>query len=94
MAHGGAQIVMICRNPGKAEAIRAEILSQHNVRIDVVHADFGILDNIRDAADRLLKDYPRIDVLINSVGLHMTTRTVAQEGFETVFCSIISLRFC
>ena len=94
LARGGAQIVMICRNPGKAEAIRAEILSQHNVRIDIVRADFGILDDVRSAADRLLKDYPRIDVLINSVGLHMTTRTVTQGDSKPFSVSIISLRFC
>jgi NAD(P)-dependent dehydrogenase (short-subunit alcohol dehydrogenase family) len=86
LARGGAQIVMICRNPGKAEAIRAEIAAQHNVRVDIVRADFSLLDDVRRAADILLKDYPRIDVLINSVGLHVTTRTVTPDGFETAFC--------
>ena len=34
----------------------------------------------------MVRDYPRIDVLINSVGLHSTTRTTNKDGFETVFC--------
>jgi len=86
LARGGAQLVMICRNPGKAEAIRAQIVAQHKVRVDIIPADFSILDDVRKAAELLLKDYPRIDVLINSAGLHSTTRTVTQAGFETVFC--------
>jgi NAD(P)-dependent dehydrogenase (short-subunit alcohol dehydrogenase family) len=86
LARGGAQIVMICRNPAKAEAIRTEIVAQHNIGVDIVRSDFSVLDDVRKAADILLKNYPRIDVLINSVGLHSTTRTVTQDGFETVFC--------
>ncbi len=86
LARGGAQIVMICRNPGKAEAIRKDIVSQHDIQVDIVKADFSVLDDVRKAAEILQKDYPRIDVLINSAGLHSTTRTVTREGFETVFC--------
>ena len=41
---------------------------------------------VRRAAGFLLRDYPRIDVLINSAGLHSTTRTTTRDGFETVFC--------
>jgi NAD(P)-dependent dehydrogenase (short-subunit alcohol dehydrogenase family) len=41
---------------------------------------------VRAAAGTLLACYPRIDVLINSVGLHSTTRTTTSAGFETVFC--------
>jgi retinol dehydrogenase 13 len=86
LACGGAQIVMICRDPAKAEAIRTEIVAKHNVRVDIVRCDFSVLEDVRKAADILQKDYPRIDVLINSAGLHVTTRTVTPEGFETVFC--------
>ncbi len=86
LARGGAHIVMICRNPDKAEAVRTEIVSRHNVRIDIIQSDFSVLDDVRKAADILLKDYPQIDVLINSAGLHSTTRTTTQDGFETVFC--------
>ena len=86
LARGGAHIVMICRNPTKAEAIRTEIVSQHNVGVDIITSDFSVLDDVRKAADILLKDYSRIDVLINSAGRHSTTRKVTQDGFETVFC--------
>ena len=86
LARGGAHIVMVCRNPGKAEAIRTEIVSQHNVGMDIVPSDFSDLEDVRKAADILIKDYPQIDVLINSVGLYSTSRSTTQAGFETVFC--------
>ena len=51
-----------------------------------VIADFSDLETVRAAAEILLRDYPRIDVLINSAGLYSTTRTTTRDGFETVFC--------
>lgn len=86
LAQGGAHIVMICRNPAKAETIRGKIMDQYPVCVDIVLADFSLLDEVRQAAEILLKAYPRIDVLINSVGLYTTTRTITPAGFEAVFC--------
>ena len=40
---------------------------------------------MRAAADKILDQYPRIDVLINNAGLHNTHRTVTADGIETVF---------
>jgi len=86
LASGGAHIVMVCRNAEKAEGVRRELATQHNVPVDVVIADFSDLDSVRGAAEALLRDYPRIDVLINSVGLHSTSRQTTRAGFEMVFC--------
>ena len=81
LARGGAHIVMVCRNLEKAEAIREEIVSQYKVPVDIVLADFSDLDDVRKAADDPIKRLPRIDVLINSAGLHSTTRITHQGGF-------------
>lgn len=86
LARASAQIVMVCRNPGKAEAVRNELLARYEVPVEVVTADFSDLVTVRTAAERLLRDYPRIDVLINSAGLFSTGRTTTTAGFETVFC--------
>ena len=86
LARGNAHIVMVCRNAAKAENVRKELVTDYSVPVDVVLADFSDLGDVRKAADTLLGDYPRIDVLINSAGLHSTTRTTTKEGFETVFC--------
>ena len=86
LAAGGAHIVMVCRDRAKAEQVREKIIAVAPVRIDIVVADFSDLEQVRTAAATLLRDYPHIDVLINSAGLHCTTRTTTTAGFETVFC--------
>jgi retinol dehydrogenase-13 len=86
LARARAHIVMVCRNPDKAEAVRKELLAHCDVPVDIVIADFSDLATVREAAGTLLSNYPRIDVLINSAGLFSTTRTTTVDGFETVFC--------
>jgi NAD(P)-dependent dehydrogenase (short-subunit alcohol dehydrogenase family) len=86
LAEGGAHIVMVCRNKQKAERISAELRSAWKVPIDIVIADFSRLEDVSKAADQILKTYPRIDVLINSAGLHSTKRLYTPAGFELVFC--------
>jgi retinol dehydrogenase 13 len=86
LARAGAHIVMVCRNREKADRVRREIAEQHRVPVDIVIADFSDLSTVRTAAGTLLADYPRIDVLINSVGLHSTGRFLTRAGFELVFC--------
>jgi len=86
LAEGGAYIVMVCRNKNKADAVRAELMSAWQVSVDIIIADFSRLEDVRSAAARILAAYPKIDVLINSAGLHSTKRTYTPDGFETVFC--------
>jgi retinol dehydrogenase 13 len=86
LARGGADIVMVCRNPAKAEPIRDELVGNHGVRAEFVVADFRDLDSVRAAARVLLAKHPHIDVLVNSAGIHSTTFTTTPAGLETVFC--------
>ncbi len=86
LARAGADIVMVCRNPGKAEPIRDELSRNHGVRVEVVRADFRDLASVRAAAAELLGRLPRIDVLVNGAGIHSTTLTTTPSGMETVFC--------
>jgi retinol dehydrogenase 13 len=86
LARGNAHIVMVCRNLEKARRIQQDIMTQYDVQVDIIRSDFSDLDDVRNAADTFLRNYPRFDVLINSAGLYSTTRTITKAGFETVFC--------
>jgi NAD(P)-dependent dehydrogenase (short-subunit alcohol dehydrogenase family) len=86
LAQGGAHLVLVCRNRQKAENVQGELEHVYSTRIDVLQADFSHLSEVRQAAGRILENYPRIDVLINNAGLHNTHRMLTAEGFETVFC--------
>jgi len=86
LARGGAQLVLVARNPAKAEDVRKQIVEQYSVAVDVVIADFSELAQVRQAAATLLSNYPRMDVWISSAGVYCTGRTLTPAGFETVFC--------
>ncbi|MFA5006213.1 MAG: SDR family NAD(P)-dependent oxidoreductase [Candidatus Izemoplasmatales bacterium] len=86
LAQGGARLVVVARNADKANRLRADLSVRFGVSVELVIADFAVLREVRRAATEVLSIAPRIDVLINSAGLHSTTRIFTREGFETVFC--------
>lgn len=88
LAMAGADLVLVARDRAKAERVRAEILAgrERGVEIGIVTADFSDLETVRSAATELLALYPRIDALVNSAGMHSTTRRLTEAGHELVFC--------
>ena len=86
LAKAGAKIVMMVRNREKAENLCAEIRILSAYAPDYYLADFTRLSQVRQAAEAILAKYPKIDVLINNAGVHMTTRKLTEEGYETAFC--------
>lgn len=86
LAMAGAHLIMVCRNQEKAECVSMEIRNKWNVPIDIVIADFSRLTEVRKAAAQIIEHYAKIDVLINSVGIHSTKLTYTSDGFEMVFC--------
>ena len=52
---------------------------------EVIQADLRRLADVRAAAEAILNRHPRLDLLINSAGVHHTRRTLTPDGFETVF---------
>lgn len=86
LAFGGATIILVARNLEKALNVKDMLHSQFNTEADVFICDFSNLDSVRKAAKEINKNYKTIDVLINSAGLHSTTRKTTADGFELVFC--------
>lgn len=85
-AERGAHIVMVVRNKDKALKVYTEIVKQYHVKVDIVLADFSDLNSVREAAKEILETYPKIDVLVNSAGIHSTKKTYNKDGVEMVFC--------
>jgi NAD(P)-dependent dehydrogenase (short-subunit alcohol dehydrogenase family) len=86
LAAGGANIVLVARNEDKARQVQKELEETYSVTVGVILADFSDLNQVRRAAQQILLQYPTIDVLINSAGMHSTKRILNQEGLEMVFC--------
>jgi len=85
LARGGAKIVMIVRNKEKAEKLCTEIRSFSAYEPVYYIADFANLTEVRKATETILANYPHIDVLVNNAGVHMTTRQLSVDGYETAF---------
>lgn len=86
LAAGGANIVMVVRNENKAKTVKNEIEGKYPVVVDYFIADFSDLKQVEKAAMDILEKYSKIDILINSAGIHSTKRKLNKDGIEMVFC--------
>jgi retinol dehydrogenase 12 len=84
LARLGAQVVLVGRDRGRAEATAAQVGSVATQPPVVDIADLGAMDQVRALAERLAA-LDRIDVLINNAGLVLGERRGTPEGFEHVF---------
>src|SRR5580700_2348876 len=84
LARLGAQVVLVARDPGRAEAAAAEIGSTSALPPKVEIADLAAMEQVRALAGRLAA-LERIDVLINNAGLVLSGRRVTPDGLEHVF---------
>ncbi|MGB9521581.1 MAG: SDR family NAD(P)-dependent oxidoreductase [Anaerolineales bacterium] len=84
-AAGGADLLVINRNPEKSAALCEEIQRDFSVRCDSLVADLSQLDEIHKAANRLAVLERPIDVLIHNAGVYLKKRSVTQDGLETTF---------
>ena len=86
LARHGAHVVMAARNPEKTARavarIRADVPS---AELDVVRLDLGSQDSVRSAADQILADHPRLDLLVNNAGVMATPEQKTVDGFEMQF---------
>lgn len=83
IAAKGATVVMACRNLGKAEAAKAEVLRQvPSARLDLMELDNASLASVRAFAEAFKAKYERLDVLLNNAGVMAIPRTETEDGFE------------
>lgn len=84
----GANVALVCRNEKRGHDAVAELkTATGNRNISLYLADFSSLASVNEMADRLLMEFPAIDVLCNNAGGANASRTVTDEGFETTFVS-------
>ncbi|MDD9206311.1 SDR family NAD(P)-dependent oxidoreductase [Georgenia sp. 10Sc9-8] len=76
LSAAGERVVLVGRSPVKTAEVAREVGAPHHV------ADFARLSEVRDLAERLAADHPRIDVLANNAGGIMGDRDITEDGFE------------
>jgi NAD(P)-dependent dehydrogenase (short-subunit alcohol dehydrogenase family) len=84
LARRGANVVLACRNEEKAAAAATRIgpLAAPGAEISTLPLDLASLASVRRAADRLLTDHPRIDLLINNAGGIRPRYGRSEDGYE------------
>lgn len=85
LAERGAEVVLACRDQGKAQAAADRI--GHRVPgavIDTVELDLASLASVRVAAAAIGARHDRIDLLINNAGVTGLSGTT-EDGFEVQF---------
>jgi len=86
VARFGGHVVLLARNDVKGRAVRAELERDFGASTALFLADFSRLADVRRVARELLDALERVDILINSAGVHSTRRIHTEEGFELTYC--------
>jgi len=85
LAELGAKVVLVGRNPEKAERVRREIArTSRSSEIEIEIADLSLMSEVRALAARL--NGP-IHLLVNNAGVLVGERTETSEGLETTFAT-------
>ena len=83
LARDGARVILVGRNQAKGEsrvaALRAET---GNDAVELEIADLASQREVRALAERLNRDLPRLDVLVNNVGAWFHRRVEGPDGIE------------
>src|SRR5215218_2042592 len=83
LASRGATVVLACRDIVKAERGADQIRTEAGrAKVHVVRLDLSSLASVREAADEVRSDYPRLDLLINNAGVMAVPYQRTEDGFE------------
>lgn len=86
LALKNAHVIIACRNLTKGEKAASNIKEEFaGAMVSVVELDLGSLDSTREFAKKFLKEYDRLDLLINNAGVMMPPFGKTMDGFELQF---------
>jgi len=83
MAGKNARVIMAVRNVNKGEIVAAEIREEfRDSEVEVRNLDLSSLASVKKFSDDIIKDYNRLDILINNAGVMMCPYSKTADGFE------------
>ncbi len=83
LARQGAQAVLACRSPEKAQGAIDDIRSElPDARVEFLPLDLADLDSVRGFASAFRERFQRLDLLINNAGVMAPPAGRTRQGFE------------
>ena len=83
LARDGARVIIVGRNQAKGAARVAALRADTgNDAVEFEWADLAVQGEIRALAERLNRELPRLDVLVNNVGAWFHRRAETPDGIE------------
>ncbi len=83
LAARGAHVLLGARDRGRGETARARVIAAAPAaRVDVADLDVADLASVQRAAERIIDEHGRLDVLVNNAGVMATPRRRTADGFE------------
>lgn len=82
------RVIMACRDRERAEKAALEIQQETGPdrgELVIKLLDLASLKSVRNFCDEILKEEPKIDVLINNAGIYQCPYTQTEDGFEMQF---------
>lgn len=85
----GARVIVTARNADKGRAAVAAINDtvEGPAAVQLVVFDLADLASVRQGAEEILEQAPKLDVLVNNAGLVLTERAETVDGFEATFAT-------
>ena len=84
----GAGVWLLARSEERGERARAQIVTRSgNSDVHVGLGDLSDLNAVRQFAERLTQQVPRLDVLVNNAGALLGKRTLSVDGVELTFAT-------
>ncbi|XP_006626408.2 retinol dehydrogenase 14a [Lepisosteus oculatus] len=83
-----ARVIMACRDRQRAEEAAQEIrqeAGQEQGEVVIKHLDLASLKSVHNFCEEIIKEEPRLDVLINNAGIYQCPYTKTEDGFEMQF---------
>lgn len=88
LGKAGGHIIVHGRHRGRALEVVEEIRAEGRGSADFYAADLASLDEVRGLGEAILRDYDRLDVLVNNAGIGLSgdnNRRTSIDGYELSF---------
>ena len=86
LARNGAHVVMAVRNQQKAqEAVQNIRASVPEATLELVPLDLSSQASVREAAEQILREHERVDLLFNNAGVMGIPERKTVDGYEMQF---------